>query len=371
MDSVEPALRQSFSINRVPFAAAAIATPDKTLWSGGVGGVSPDSIFAIMSMTKAVTATAVLQLLEQGKVSLHVPASKYLPELAAPNVLTGFDGDGNPMLRPAAKPVTLHNLLTHTSGFVYDMWDQNLVRYNAIPAHQRPVAPVLAFEPGTRWHYGTGLDWVGRVVEAVSGQSLEDYCRQHILQRLGMPDTSFLCPPEKFDRLVTTSRRQSDGALKEEPRRQPPPPKSFNGGGGLFSTCTDYVKFMQMILHKGKGPGGERILQEKTIALMSANQIGDLNAGRLKTARPAQTADVDLHPGFNDKWTYAFLMNPESYTGGRSAGSLAWAGLENTFYWIDPARSLCAVLMMQFYPFVDPAAVAVLNDFERAVYRSV
>ncbi len=380
---IESALGESVTRHRIPACAAMVATESGTLWSGGFGRphsgstapVGPDSIFAIASMTKAIATVAALQLLEKGKVSLQEPAGTYAPELAKPEVLQGFSEDGLPILRPAAKPLTLHHLLTHTSGFVYDMWDANLLRYNTRPGVPRPAGgsgpalTPLAFEPGTRWHYGTGLDWVGRIVENVSGMSLEDYCQRNILQPLGMNDTSFIMTADKFDRLVSTSRRQADGSLREDPRQLPPAPRFFNGGGGLFSTCSDYVKFMQMILRRGSGPDDGRILSEPGIAMMSANQIGDLRAGQLKSVRPNMTADVDLHPGSTDKWTYGFLLNPEPYAGGRSAGSLAWAGLENTYYWIDPKRSLCAVIMMQFYPFVDPEAVAVPNDFEKAVYR--
>jgi methyl acetate hydrolase len=186
-----------------------------------------------------------------------------------------------------------------------------------------------------------------------------------------MKDTKFSVPAEKFDRLVSTYRRQSDGSLKEDPRALPPIPKAFNGGGGLYSTAADYVRFMQIILRKGQGSGKQQILRAKTVEMMSTNQIGDLGAGKLKTVRPAISADVDVHPGFTDKWGYGFLINTTAYQGGRSAGSLAWAGVENTFYWIDPKRAICAVIMMQFFPFVDPEAVAMLGEFERAVYTTL
>jgi CubicO group peptidase (beta-lactamase class C family) len=157
--------------------------------------------------------------------------------------------------------------------------------------------------------------------------------------------------------------------LKEDPRKPPAPPTAYNGGGGLFSTAPDYVLFMQMILKQGRGPSGA-ILQPKTVAMMTTNQIGDVSAGKLKTYRPAISSDVDFHPGFTDGFTYGFLINKTAYQGGRSAGSLAWAGVENTFYWIDPRRSLCAAVMMQFFPFVDTQAVGLLSDFEKAVYAT-
>jgi methyl acetate hydrolase len=378
--SLDNALRDSMTRRKLPNVVAMVATPDKTTYTGAFGkrdsasgiDVRPDSLYAIASMTKAITSAAAMQLVEQGKVKLHEPVSKYLPELGKLDVMTGFDGAGKPILRPATKPVTLHHLLTHTSGFAYDTWDESMLKYNTL--HGGPsaatVAPLtpLIFEPGTRWQYGTSADWTGKLVEAVSGLTLEQYFQRHILQPLGMKDTTFVFPPEKSDRLVSSSRRQPDGSLKEDPRTVPVPPKAFNGGGGLFSTAPDYVLFMQMILHHGSGPNREQILHPKTVAMMTANQIGDVSAGKLKTFRPAISSDVDFHPGATDGFTYGFLINKTAYPGGRSADSLAWAGVENTFYWIDPRRSLCAVVMMQFFPFVDSQAVGLLGDFEKAVY---
>ncbi|HEY1239822.1 MAG TPA: serine hydrolase domain-containing protein [Bryobacteraceae bacterium] len=380
---LDETLRDSMQRRKIPAVAAMVATADKTTYSGAFGkrdsasgvNLQPDSIFAIASMTKAITSTAALQLVERGKLTLDEPAAKHLPELGKPNVLQGFDSAGKPILRPATKPVTLRNLMTHTSGFAYDTWDADILRYTSqaggaiAPGTVAPLVP-LAFEPGTRWQYGYGLDWTGRLVETVSGQTLEQYFQTNIMQPLGMKDTGFILPPDKFDRLVSVYTRQSDGSLKENPRTMPAPPKAFNGGGGLYSTASDYVRFMQMILHDGRGNGKEQILQAKTVQMMKSNQVGAIRAGVLKTARPALSSDVDFHPGATDKYTFGFLMNPTAYEGGRSAGSLAWAGIYNTYYWIDPKRALCAVVMMQFLPFADKEGVGLLGDFERAVYRA-
>jgi CubicO group peptidase (beta-lactamase class C family) len=215
------------------------------------------------------------------------------------------------------------------------------------------------------------MDWAGRLVEAVSGQTLEAWFQHEILEPLGMHDTSFILPPAKFPRLVNVYRREANGQLKEQPRKQPSPPKSFNGGGGLLSTPEDYVRFMQMILKRGAGPGSVRILKAETVDLMTQNHVGSLSAGKLKSVKTMYSADMDVHPGHTDGFGYGFLLNVEDYDGGRSAGSLAWAGIDNTFFWIDPHRQLCAVIMMQFLPFCDPEAVAVLRDFEHGVYATV
>ena len=380
--SLDQTLGASMTRRKIPALVAMVAAPDRITYSGAFGkrdsvsgiAVKPDSIFFIASMTKAITTTAALQLVERGKLTLDEPVAKHLPELAKLDVLEGFDKSGKPILRPASRPVALKNLLTHTSGFAYDTWDEKMLKYDALPGAPPAgtVAPLtpLIFEPGTRWQYGTGLDWTGKLVEKVSGLSLEDYFQRNILQPLGMTDTSFIVRPEKFDRLVSRSQRQPDGTLKEDPRQLPAPPKAFNGGGGLSSTAPDYVRFMQMILRRGRSGHGNAILQPKTVEMMMSNQIGDLSAGKLKTANPERSADVDFHPGAADKFTYGFLLNTTAYAGGRSAGSLAWAGIDNTFYWIDPQRSLCAVVMMQFLPFVDREAVGLLRDFEHAVYAA-
>jgi CubicO group peptidase (beta-lactamase class C family) len=360
-----------------------VASSDKILYSGAFGkrdaasgvAVQPDSIFQIASMTKAITSAAAMQLVERGKLKLDEPVARHLPELGKLDVLEGFDAAGKPVLRPARKPVTLRHLLTHTSGFAYPNWCEEMFKYTQATQPLPPgvVAPLvpLAFEPGTRWQYGYSTDWTGRLVETVSGLNLEQYFQRNILQPLGMKDTSFIFPAEKFDRLVSQSRRQNGGPLQEVPRAIPPKPAAFNGGGGLTSTAPDYVKFMQMILRYGRSGVRDEILTAKSVEAMSVNQIGGLRAGILKTFQPNISSDVDVHPGEVDKWGLGFLINQVAYPGGRSAGSLAWAGIYNTFYWIDPSRGICGVIMMQFLPFVDREAVGLLGDFERSVYANI
>ena len=378
---IDDTLRDGLKQRKIPAAVAMVATADRITFSGAFGkrdsasGVdaTTDSIFYIASMTKAVTSAAALQLVEQGKVKLDEPVAKHLPQLAKLRVLEGFDGSGKPILRPATKPVTLKHLLTHTSGFAYDVWDPNMLKYtsqNSAGAQNPEAVNPLAFEPGTRWQYGTSLDWTGRLVEAVSGLTLEQYFQRNICEPLGMTDTAFSVPASKFDRLMGGYQRQPDGSLQENPRTLPAPPKFFNGGGGLYSTAGDYIRFMQMILRHGRAGSNKSVLSAKTVDMMSSNQIGELSAGKMKSVRPAISSDVDLHPGFTDKFGFGFLINTTAFPGGRSAGSLAWAGVANTYYWIDPRRGLCAVLMMQFLPFADREALALLSDFERAVYAT-
>jgi CubicO group peptidase (beta-lactamase class C family) len=373
LDSV---LRDGIKRRGIPAVVAAVATVDRTTYSGAFGirdqasavAVTPRSIFSIASMTKAVTTVAALQLAERGKLGIDDLAANHAPALANPRVLEGFDTDGRPVLRPAARPITLRHLLTHTSGLAYDTWNADMFRLLKDPA---PQGVVLAFDPGERWNYGTSTDWLGRIVEAVSGQTLEAYFQANILGPLGMEDTSYILPVAKFRRKVSNWKRQADDKLAQSPYSPPKaPPTSFNGGGGLAGTVPDYVRFLQMILRRGVGTDGRRILGERWIGEMLRNQVGSTVAGRMKSTRPDMSSDVDFHPGFEDRFTFGFLMNPEAHPGGRSAGSLAWAGMNNTFFWVDPAKGLCAVVAMQFLPFCDREAIGLLRDFERAVYRS-
>ncbi|HSP67813.1 MAG TPA: serine hydrolase domain-containing protein [Bryobacteraceae bacterium] len=381
--AIDNVLREGIQLRKIPSVAAMVASTDTILYSGAFGkrdsasgiDVRPDSIFAIASMTKAITSVAAMQLVERGRLKLDEPVARHLPDLAKMDVLTGFDAAGKPVLRPATRQITLRHLLTHTSGFAYPTWHEGMFKYTqaTVPLPPGVVAPMvpLMFEPGTAWQYGYSADWTGRLVEAVSGLNLEQYFQRNILQPLGMTDTSFIFPAEKFDRLVGRAQRQNGGPLQEVPRALPPKPAAFNGGGGLNSTAPDYIKFMQMILRYGRSGVRDEILTAKSVEAMSINQIGGLGAGKLKTFQPNLSSDVDVHPGFIDKWGLGFLINTAAYPGGRSAGSLAWAGVYNTFYWIDQPRGLCAVLMMQFLPFVDKEAVGLLGDFERAVYANL
>jgi CubicO group peptidase (beta-lactamase class C family) len=369
-DKIGEALESGVTRRKVPAAVGMAADEKKTLYAGAFGA-RIDSLFNIASMTKPITTVAAMQLIERGKVDLSEPVAKHLPQLANLDVLEGFDAGGTPSLRPAVTPITLRHLLAHTCGFCYDMWDEKMFRYASVNRENTTGKPgPLMFEPGTRWQYGQGVDWAGRLVESISGINLEDYFQEKILRPLGMNDTSYILPEEKFDRLMSHYRRGPNSELQQNERKLPPRPKAFNGGGGLYSTATDYVRFMQMILNRGRGPNNARILKAATVESMMKNQIGDLSAGKMKSFRPELSLDVDIQPGRTEKWGLGFLINTTPYSGGRSAGSLAWAGFYNTFFWIDPKRHRCAVLLMQYLPFVDKEAIGLLNDFEQAVYSN-
>jgi methyl acetate hydrolase len=334
-----------------------------------------DTVFRIASMTKAVTSVAAMQLVEQGKLKLNEPVPDIDPALSSPQVLEGFDASGAPQLRPAKRPITLRHLLTHTAGFTYEVWDANTQRYvkaTGMPSTQSgkiaALRTPLAFDPGDRWLYGVNIDWAGRIVEATSGQPLDVYFREHILGPLGMNDTGFTTTPEQRARQASVHQRKPDESLEPQPLETPFTPEFYAGGGGLYSTAPDYLNFLQMLLHGGSW-NGARILRPETVALMGTNQIGDIEAGVLKTYVPARSNDVDFFPGIPLRWGLAYMINLQPVPDARSANSLTWAGIFNTYYWIDPSKHLTGVIMTQVLPFADHACVRLYGQFEKGVYN--
>lgn len=381
-DPVDELLRRAVDAGSLPGVVAVAGTADVSVYEGACGwrstaGGSPmqlDTVVWIASMTKAVTATAALQLVERGQLSLDAPAAETLPQLAGLQVLEGFDEHGTPRLRPPRQPPTLRHLLTHTSGFGYDFFNAMAGRYMALtgtpPVRScRKVAlgMPLMFDPGDRWEYGIGIDWVGQMVEAVSGQRLDSYFREHLFEPIGMHDTAFRLSPAQQARLASVHRRDADGRLAPVEFGIPQEPEFHMGGDGLYSTARDYLAFMRVFLRDGACAGG-RVLRPETVALMAANHIGALDVAPAASALPMISHDVDWFPGIDLKWGLSFLINMQATPTGRAAGSLAWAGLANTYFWIDRATGVAGVMLSQLLPFYDPAAVQLFNRFERAIY---
>jgi CubicO group peptidase (beta-lactamase class C family) len=343
---------------------------------GDGAAMTRDTVFRVASMVKVITSVAALQLVEQNKLSLDAPVPDIEPAIGSPQVLDGFDGKGLPQLRPAQRPITLRHLLTHTSGFVYRLWDAKAVQYarslELLPKAQRKLAPLtpLMFDPGARWQYGTSINWVGRIVEAIGGEPLDVYFRKHILDPLGMNDTAFVLKPQQREREASVHRRGPNGALTAEPMEQNSPRQSFSGGGGIYSTAPDYLTLIRALL-AGGALDGTRILRPETVALMGQNQIGDIDVGVLKTTVPALSNDVDLCPGVTRKWGFGHMITMQALAGGRGAGSLTWGGLLNTYYWIDPGRKVAAVFMTQVLPFADSRALRLYRQFEHGIYAAL
>ena len=382
---IDQVLRQKCDAGEIPGVVAVAADGKEVTYQGAFGkrdlskddAMTTDSVFWIASMTKAITSAAAMQLVEQGKLSLDSPIGSVLPDLASPQVLEGFDANGAPKLRPAKNPITLRHLLTHTAGFCYDIWNGDMLQYlekTGTPGittckNDALKTPIMS-DPGTRWEYGTNIDFVGKAVEAVSGKKLDAYLRDHIFTPLGMVDTGFKITDSQRKRLVGMHARGPDGALAPMPFELEQEPEFHMGGGGLYGTAGDYIKFTQMILNKGRG-NGNQVLKPETVAVMGQNHIGVLNKTKMISAIPWATNDVELYPGMDKKWGLSFMINTAKTPEGRSPGGLFWAGLANTYFWIDPARDISGVILMQLLPFADGKCLEAFAGFERGVYAGL
>src|SRR5271154_6234122 len=382
---IDQLLRQKSEAKEIPGVVAMAATGKEVIYQGAYGkrdlskddAMTADSVFWIASMTKAITTAAAMQLVEQGKLSLDAPIGKLLPDLASPQVLEGFDAKGEPKLRPAKNPITLRQLMTHTAGFCYDMWNGDMAKHlekAGIPSittcKNAALKTPITTDPGTRWEYGTNIDFVGKAVEAVSGKRLDAYLRDHLLSPLGMNDTAFKLTESMRKRLVGMHARGEGGALASIPFELEQDPEFHMGGGGLYGTAGDYIKFCQMILNKGRG-NGHQLLKPETVALMAQNHIGELVVTKMTSAALMYSNDVDLYPGMVKKWGLSFLINTAKTPEGRSPGSLAWAGLANPYFWIDPSRDIAGVILMQVLPFGDPKCLGAFAAFESGVYAGL
>jgi CubicO group peptidase (beta-lactamase class C family) len=379
-------LRNAVEAREIPGVVAIAVDDRERLYEGAfgersLGGGVPmtlDTVFWYASMTKALVSTGAMQLVEQGRVSLDEPIGRVVPGLASPLVLDGFDASGRPILRPARRSITLRHLLTHTSGFGYDIWNASVERYmreNGIPelvdCKLSSLGQPLAVDPGESWEYGISIDWVGQVVEAVSGMSLEAYLAAHLFAPLGMTDTAFIIHPKRRPRLATVHQRDPDGSLTPIEHEISQEPEFFMGGGGIYGTAGDYAAYIQMLLNDGRARDGTAVLKKETVDLMGSNNIGDIEAGVLKSVLKDLANDTDFFPGMSQKWGLSFLINTEDAPNGRSAGSMTWAGLANTYFWIDRTKRVGGVVMTQILPFGDPAVLELYESFERSVYRSL
>jgi methyl acetate hydrolase len=378
----EQALDAAIAAGRIAGAVALTADRDGVTYehaaglraAGGAVAMDPETVFWIASMTKAVVSVAALQLVEQGKLSLDGDLGDLLPDLRGLEVLEGFDADGKPRLRPAQGAVTLRQLLTHTSGFAYAFSSADLLAYSQATgapdpnsgtraAHRQP----LAFDPGQGWIYGIGIDWAGIAIEAASGQRLDAYLAAHVLGPLGMTDTGFSLSAEQAARKASVHVRGPDGALIAIPFALPENPEVLSGGGGLYSTPRDYSRFLRMLMGEGV-LDGVRVLKVQTVRSLAENQTGAHRAGVLTSALPNMSNDFDMHPGATAAHGLATLVTPAGAGDGRCAGSLAWAGLANTYYWADPQAGKAGVLMTQLLPFADADVLALLKALERDAY---
>ena len=343
-----------------------------------IPAMATDSVVSIMSMTKAVTGAAAMQLVEQGKLQLDAPAGKVCPYLGEVQVLTGFDDNGVPVLRKPKSPVTLRNLLTHSSGFVYDIWNPQFMAYMSqtdTPSIQtrlkKSLEVPLMFDPGERWEYGIGIDWVGQMIEAVTGETLGEYCRKNIFAPLNMNDTGFALTDDMAARAMPTYLRTPDGGLMAAPASEGDDEGEFEmGGGGLSSTMDDFIKFLRMILCDGE-LDGVRVLNAETVSLMAENSMGDLRVTELPGVVPEMSLAAEFFPGSPKSWGLTFQINEQDENTGRKAGTLMWAGLLNSYYWIDRVSGICGVWTTQVLPFADTPSLQAYYAFEKGVYDTL
>lgn len=385
VSAIDAVLRDAAERQDVPGVVALAASSRRIIYAGAFGqrdvdGHAPmtlDTIGYIASMTKAITATAAMQLVERGRLKLDAPAADILPELGKTQVLTGFSPDGTPMLRLPRRAITLRSLLTHTSGFAYEIWNDTIIKYatatrtpSIFTSENAALAVPLVAEPGDRWVYGIGIDWVGKMVEAVTNQSLGDYLADNIFTPLCMADTSFGISSEQRERVASIHDRGTDGSLKSIPWEFNQSPEFQQGGGGLYGTMLDYLRFTQMLLRRGV-LDDYHILGAATVEAMAQNHIGELDVQPLITAMPRYSNDVNFFPGIRQKWGLSFLINSKTSPEGRSKGSIGWAGLTNCFFWVDFRKDVTGVFMTQVFPFFDEPALAVFRAFEGAIYASI
>lgn len=341
--------------------------------------ISTDAVLALYSVTKSLTATLALQLADDGQLDLDAPAADYAPRLTKIGVLDGFDNDGSPHIRPPRTPVTTRQLLTHTAGFGYDFFDANLAaatRALQLPdiatARIEALDTPLLFDPGTRWSYGMSLDWVGLVIEGLTGRRLGTVMNERLLQPLGMRDTGFARDEQMLARAASIHVRTADRGLKALRRpAQPDAPAMDMGGQGLYSTVGDFLRFIRMWLNEGRADSGEQVVRADTVRAATRNHLGDLAVTPLPGVNPRLTHDVDFFPGVDKGWSLIGMVITDDAPTGRPAGSPGWAGLANLYFWIDRSNGLGGLWATQLFPFGDPAALRAALDFEKAVYRAL
>lgn len=381
---IDRILSEAVQRGDVPGVAAVATGENGSLYEGGFGKailgqeaeMTPDTVVWLASMTKAVTGAVAMQQVEHGGLQLDDPAKEIIPYLGEVQVLEGFDAAGQPRLRKPTRDITLRHLLTHTAGFGYDIWNPEILRYREVmdvptigTGLDKSLTTPLLFDPGVRWQYGIGIDWAGKMVEAVTGRKLGQVMHDDLFAPLGMDSTGFRLTPAMRARMARVHHRKEDGSLVADLKREVPQEPEFEaGGGGLYSTANDYLKFVRMVLDDGKSATGDVVMQPATVEAMATNAMGDSTVTLLKTVMPALSNDAEFFPGITKQWGLSFLINNEEAPTGRSPGSLCWAGLPNTYYWIDRKKRLGGVYMTQILPFADVKSLPLFHAFESAVY---
>ncbi|WP_299134507.1 serine hydrolase [uncultured Amaricoccus sp.] len=369
---------------RVPGVVAMATDREGDIYSGaagdralGDGAMSEDTVFAIFSTTKAIAGTAALQCVEEGLLDLDAPASRYAPAIGKLQVIDGFDDAGQPRLRAPKRDITTRMLMLHTGGFGYDFFNETYKRLaeghgqpSVVSARRAAIETPLLFDPGDRWEYGTNIDWVGQVVEGIRGKRLGAVMRERIFDPLEMEEIAFTRTAAMKARTATIHARGADGSLTPlADFALPDDPEIDMGGHGLYGTVPEYMKFIRMWLNDGAGRGG-RVLKAETVDwAVKGALVPPQKVTMLPGVIPSLSNDAEFFPGLKKNWSYTFMVNDETAPTGRPAGAIGWAGLANSFYWIDRRNGIGGYWATQILPFADPVSFTGYMDFETAVYR--
>jgi methyl acetate hydrolase len=370
---------------RVPGVVAMITSRSANIYEGAAGerviggqAMTPDTVFAIFSTTKAITGTAIMQCVEEGTLDLDAPAKTYVPDIGKLQVLEGFDASGNPQLRAPKREITTRMLMLHTAGFGYDFFNASYFRLaqergqpSVVTCSKASLMTPLLFDPGEKWEYGSNIDWCGQIVESIRGKRLGEVMKERIFAPLGMEDIAFSLTPSMRSRLAVIHQREADGALTPLPDMQlPADPEVHMGGHGLYGSIGEYMKFIRMWLNDGAGPNG-RVLKKETVEAAVRNGLQAHQAVvMLPGVIPQLSNDAEFFPGLKKSWSYTFMVNDEDAPTGRPAGAIGWAGLANTFYWIDRKNGFGGYWATQILPFGDPVSFGGYMDFETAAYAT-
>lgn len=369
----------------VPGVVAMVTDRNGNIYEGAAGkrrtdkpeAMTTDSSFAIFSTTKAITGTAALQLIEEGRLDLDAPARRYAPDIGKLQVIDGFDAKGQPRLRAPKREVTTRMLLLHIGGFGYDFFNENYLRLatehgqpSVITSSKASLMTPLLFDPGSKWEYGTNIDWVGQVVEGITDKRLGEVFAERIFKPLGMAGTTFEINDTVRSKLAGVHARNADGSLTPMDFELPASPEVHMGGHGLYSTVGDYMRFIRMWLNDGNGPHG-RVLKPETVKMAERNHLGDLKVTALPGVIKSLSNDAEFFPGQSKSWSFTFMVNDEEAPTGRPAGALGWAGLANLFYWIDRRNGFGGYWATQILPFGDPASFTGYMRFETAFYDTL
>ena len=369
---------------RVPGVVALATNREGNIYEGAAGlrslgngqAMTTDTVCAIFSTTKALAGTACLQLVEDGRLDLDAPAKNYAPDIGGIQVLDGFDADGDPILRPPKRDVTTRMLLLHTAGFGYDFFNEQYNRLaeehgqpSIVTSSRASLMTPLLFDPGDEWEYGSNIDWAGQVIEGIAGKRLGEVMHERILEPLGMDSTSFTLDGDMRSRMAVIHQREDDGSL-DPLDFELPDPEVHMGGHGLYSTVEDYCKFVRMWLNDGMGPNGQ-VLDSQTVEKAEQNGLGEMKIKGLPGVIPTLSNYAEFFPGMPKSWALTFMINDEDAPTGRPAGSLAWAGLANLYYWIDRSNGVGGFWATQIFPFADLTSVVGYLDFETAIYKNL